>query len=1100
MKRLVLFLMVVSITAMVYGQSIDEMIHLNEEATNLCNQSNFYGAAQKWEQGLVIAKRMDHKEGISLFIGNLGVVYNYLGDYPRALSYHEQALKIKREIGDKEGEGRDLGNIGIVYSNLGDYPKALSYYEQALKIKREIGDKEGEGRDLGNIGNVYSNLGDYSKALSYHEQALKIDREIGDKNGEGGDLGNIGSVYWNLGDYPKALSYHEQALKIKREIGDKQGEGTILGNIGLVDSDLGDYPKALSYYEQALKIDREIGDKNGEGGDLGNIGLVYSNLGDYPRALSYYEQALKIRKEIGNKKGEGDNLGNIGLVYSNLGDYPRALSYYEQALKIEREIGDKKGEGNSLNNIGIVYKNLGDYPKALSYYEQALKIKREIGDKKGEGDNLTNLGLVYSDLGDFPKALSYYEQALKIKREIGDKMGEGADLGNIGIVYGNLGDYPRALSYYEQALKIDREIGDKKGEGDNLTNIGNVYWNLGDYPKALSCDEQAMMIRREIGDKKSEGDNLNNIGVVYLNLGDYPKALSYYEQALKIDREIGVPTTTVESNIADIWLNMGKIEEAELTFLRLGDPIRLGRLNLVKQNYPKAIEYFNKSLEYHIENRKAGFLFADFAGLGKGHESLKEYSKSIEYYANAINMAEDQREGLGEAERSHFFAAEVMNFKRIAPYEGMVRVNGFMGKHNEAFFYAENLKARLLSEAIARRHLVETQVLPAKLENEENDYITQIRGLRKQMEVLYKNKAMDIYAEKETELKQVKTKQQEFITRLRKAYPEYAGIHYPQPVKPEEVLLNLNEVLIEFEVTDNATIVFMLKDKKVKTRRIDISREELQQKVLEYRGYFEDISQISDLLKFDPQKGKKLYDLLFGDLLASVKEGTNLVIVPDEFLGILPFEALITDLPKEEKFGEGEFGPFPLGVTYLADRYTLSYAQSATSLSLIRTLKKEVVTGNNMLVVADPIFSATDSRMTQTARLEVAQETINLMGAISDWKQMGMAGIRYRGEERKISEIADELFPRLEKTEVLAGKMKSLFGGKTMVLSGLNAREDKVKNTNFADYGFLTFATHGILDNMVPYIREPALVLSQVGNPEGVDGFLTMSEVMALKL
>ena len=240
--------------------------------------------------------------------------------------------------------------------------------------------------------------------------------------------------------------------------------------------------------------------------------------------------------------------------------------------------------------------------------------------------------------------------------------------------------------------------------------------------------------------------------------------------------------------------------------------------------------------------------------------------------------------------------------------------------------------------------------------------------------------------------------------------------------------------------------------------------------------------------------------MLFGDLLASIKEGTNLVIVPDEFLGILPFEALIIDLPKEEKFGEGEFGPFPLGATYLADKYTLSYAQSATSLSLIRTLKKEVVTGNNMLVVADPIFSDTDSRMTQTARLAVAQESINLMGAISDWKQMGVAGIRDRGEERKVSEIADELFPRLEKTEVLAGKMKSLFGGKAMVLSGLNAREDKVKNTNFADYGFLTFATHGILDNMVPYIKEPALVLSQVGNPEGVDGFLTMSEVMALKL
>ena len=1274
MKRLVLLLMMLSITVMVYGQSLEEktrvlkekirflneIVRIDEEATKLYDQSDFYGAAQKWEHGLKMAKRMDNKKVISAFMESLGLVYSNLGNYPKALSYHEQALKINRKIGNKQGKGLNLGNIGAIYtdlgdypkalsyyeqalkisreignkkregdnlnniglvynnlgdypkalsyyeqslkinrkivnkqgkglnlgnigsvhSNLGDYPKALSYYEQALKIQRKIGDKNGEssilgnigvvyadlgdypkalsyheqalkinrkignkqgkGLNLGNIGSVHSNLGDYPKALSYYEQALKISREIGDKNGEGSDLGNIGSVHSNLGNYPRALSCHEQALKITREIGDKNGEGTILGNIGLVHSNLGDYPKALSYYEQALKISREIGDKNGEGSDLGNIGSVYSNLSDYPKALSYHEQALKIHKEIGDKNGEGNNLGNIGSVYSNLGDYPKALSYYEQALTITREIGDKCGEGASLGNIGAVYTGLGDYPKALSYHEQALKISRELGDKKGEGSDLisngnvylylgdyskalsyyekalkikieigdkkgegislTNIGLVYMYLGDYPSALSYYEQALKIQREIGDKKGEGASLGNIGIVYSNLGDCPRALSYHEQALKNRREIGDKNGEGDNLGNIGNVYSDLGDYPKALSYYEHVLKIHREIGDKRRECGGLTNIGIVYNNLGDYPKALSYHEQALKITREIGIPTKEVETNIADIWLNTGKIKESEDAFLRLEKLICLGRLNLVKKNYPKAIDYFNKSLVDDLENREAMSLFADYTGLGKGYEFLKECNKSLEYYTNAINMAEDQREGLGKAERSHFFAADVSGFKRIMPYEGMARVNEFIGKTNEAFFYAENLKARLLSEAIARGHLVETQNLSDKLENEENDYITQIRGLKKQMEVLYKNKAMDIYAEKEKDLKQVKIKQQEFITRLRKAYPEYAGIHYPQPIKPDEVLLNPNEVLIEFEVTDNATIIFMLEDKKVKTRRIDISRGELQQKVLEYRGYFDDISQISELLKFDPQKGKELYDLLFGDLLASVKEGTNLIIVPDEFLGILPFEALTIDLPTEEKLGEGEFGPFPLGVTYLADKYMLSYAQSATSLSLIRTLKKEVVIRNNMLVVADPIFSTTDSRITQTARLAVAQETINLMGAISDWKNMGVASVRDRGEKNKVSEIADELFPRLEKTEVLARKLKSLFGGKAMVLSGLNAREEKVKNTNFSDYGFLTFATHGILDNMIPYIMEPALVLSQVGNPEGVDGFLTMSEVMGLKL
>jgi CHAT domain-containing protein len=52
-------------------------------------------------------------------------------------------------------------------------------------------------------------------------------------------------------------------------------------------------------------------------------------------------------------------------------------------------------------------------------------------------------------------------------------------------------------------------------------------------------------------------------------------------------------------------------------------------------------------------------------------------------------------------------------------------------------------------------------------------------------------------------------------------------------------------------------------------------------------------------------------------------------------------------------------------------------------------------------------------------------------------------------------------------------------------------------------YRYQVFATHGILDNEVPYIKEPALVLCQVGvdsKDRDNDGFLTMTEVMNLKL
>jgi len=905
---------------------------------------------------------------------------------------------------------------------------------------------------------------------------------------------------YNQANFHGAARKWQQGLKITKKMNDQQGIAIFTGNLGFVYDDLGDYQKSLSYYEQALAINRAIGDKKWIGRNLTNIGNVYDDLGDYQKALSYYERALEIDREIGDKKGEGDDLGNIGNAYYNLSDYQKALPYYERALEIKREIGDRKGIGNNLGNIGMIYYDLGDYQKALSYYERALEIKREIGDRKGIGRNLGNIGLVYYNLGDYQKALSYYERALEIDREIGDKKGEGADLGNIGLVYDDLGNYQKALSHHERALEIDREIGDKKGEGGNLGNIGVVYRNLGDYQKALSYYERALEIHRAIGDKKDEGGDLTNIGLVYTNLGDYQKALSYYERALAIGREIGVPTGTQSANMADVWLKLGEIDKAEQVFIDLNWPIRLGNLNLVKNNYAKALDYFERALQSDLQSRSAEFLFADYAGLGKGYEGQRDYSRAIENYEKAMTLAEQQRETLAEAEKARFFAAEIMNFKRIVPYEGLVR--SFQHKQNlpQAFFYAENLKARMLTEAMASGYGTVEQELPANLVEQEQSYTTQIRGLRKQMEALFRNKAMDSYYEKERELKTVKAKQRQFISRLRQQYPEYAAINYPQPIHATQVMLNTDEILVEFEVTESETEVFLLANGKLKSRTVNISRDSLQTLVLDYRGFFENIRTTSQLGVYYPNAGKKLYDLLFGKTLTSIAEGSTLIIVPDEILGILPFEALVTDMPMEKKYGDSEFGPFPLGVTYLADKYLISYAQSATSLTLLRTLKKTTGAGNNMLVVADPIFSADDSRLNLLAQAKMSADKVNLMGALADWKQMGLEGVRFRGEKRDISVNASVLFPRLKQTEALAQALESLFGGKAVVFSGTEAKEDKVRTTDLSQYRYLTFATHGILDRTVPYIKEPALVLTQVGNPEGYDGFLTMSEVMGLKL
>lgn len=52
--------------------------------------------------------------------GNIGIAYQALADFPKALEYAQRSLAISRELDDKYGLQCDLGNIGIWYSTAPD--------------------------------------------------------------------------------------------------------------------------------------------------------------------------------------------------------------------------------------------------------------------------------------------------------------------------------------------------------------------------------------------------------------------------------------------------------------------------------------------------------------------------------------------------------------------------------------------------------------------------------------------------------------------------------------------------------------------------------------------------------------------------------------------------------------------------------------------------------------------------------------------------------------------------------------------------------------------------------------------------------------------
>ncbi|KAL9950913.1 hypothetical protein ACROYT_G043485 [Oculina patagonica] len=369
------------------------------------------------------------------------LAYWFINDLTNAIKYGKKLLYILQKCrqGKEEcqinitlatlyhcqREASCYGNLGAVYQSVGEYEKAKDYCLKALAIRREIGDRNGEASCYGKLGAVFRSVGEYEKARDYHMRALTIRKEMVDRNGEAccyGDLGIVfqsfekerlavmetsESVLKSLGEYEKAKEYLEEALAIKKEIGDREGESSCYRNLGNVFQAVGEYVKAKKYYEKELAITKEIGDRKGEGAVYGNLGAVFISLGTYAKANEYLQKALALIKEVGDRKGEAGVYGNLGIMFQSIGDYKQAREYLEKALTISKEIGDKNGEASIYGNLGGLFELLGEYIEAEESHKRALAKGEEIGDVKKQSGSLCSLGWIMLKTGKFQEALSF---------------------------------------------------------------------------------------------------------------------------------------------------------------------------------------------------------------------------------------------------------------------------------------------------------------------------------------------------------------------------------------------------------------------------------------------------------------------------------------------------------------------------------------------------------------------------------------------------------------------------------------------------------------------------------------------------------------------
>lgn len=811
-----------------------------------------------------------------------------------------------------------------------------------------------------------------------------------------------------------------------------------------------DYARALAVYQLALGVAQKIDDGEGVAQTLSNIGDIYRAQGTYQRSLESYEASVKRWEALGQRAGLARTLTSLGILRYFQGNYDAALTAYRSSLKILEGSDDKDTAAGALNGIGAIHRELGEYDLALDFYGQSLRVAEAQDNKIRIGIALNNIGILYRSWGNYARALEYFQRSYDLRVPLGDKLGMSITMLNIGDIHQLQGNYNLSLDYFQKSLALREALGEKEGIATVLSAIGEGYRLLGRYDLARQNLQRSLALREGLGNKPRIARTLHNLGNVLLSQSDAASAMQFYERALALEDEAGDKERSVET------LNM------------------IGLAYETQGAHEKALESVSRAAALARQINYSQGIWHSRAVAGRAHRALNQVGEARLAFDEAIRTIESMRaQAAGnEQQRQYFFA------DKISPYGEMVALLVAQNRPAEALMYAERAKARVLLDVLGTGRSNITKAMTPGEQAQERKLRQELSTLNAQAQreaAQTRPDALRLTA-LHKQLDRARLDLDAFTNVLYSLHPELRlqrGDAPPLTVEQSSDLLNVsNTALVEYVVGDEQTFLFVITGPEqgaaetpratprtaevptaaavamktasplLKVYTLNIERRTLIERV----GRFRRQLAARDLLFGDASHA--LYDLLLSPARAQLQGKTSLIIVPDETLWELPFQALTS----------------PAG-RYTLEDHAISYAPS---LSVLRAmvLRRRAQTAKpaplpDLLAFGNPLLDG------MTGKAETGGFLSAGLGALPE-------------AERQVRTLAQ------------------IYGAaNSKVYTGAEAREDRLK-VEAGKYRILHLAAHGVLNDASPMYSH--IVLAQVKTDTKEDGLLETWELMNLDL
>ena len=344
------------------------------------------------------------------------------GDPARAASdYLVRALALHTRLGNEKGKADVLNAMGVAYQQLGEYPKALEAYTAASGARGHLGDDRGLASTLRNRAMVNLALGRSRDAEGDLSRARGLFQKIGDRGGLSDVMNDFGLLHEGRGAYAPALAAYQDALKIRRGLGDERLISQSYDNVGYIYYLHGEYDNALVYWKQALDLRRRIGEKNGIVLSVQNMGFLQTAQGKWDEALKSFVEALEDSRQIGFKNAEAISLGNIAALSAYRGRFGAALESFESALAILRPLDLKPALAEFTLKEAELRLLLGQSDEVRSRLDAARAWLKETENREQSADLEALEGAWLSARGEAEPARRSFARAVALAKESGSR-------------------------------------------------------------------------------------------------------------------------------------------------------------------------------------------------------------------------------------------------------------------------------------------------------------------------------------------------------------------------------------------------------------------------------------------------------------------------------------------------------------------------------------------------------------------------------------------------------------------------------------------------------------------------------------------------------